>query len=123
MHETYITNAKVLDVIVKSKNVFLKLSIDGREINPFVFVLKKFKGMPLFKKGQQTQVRISRGSGISVVPTFFDSKQRCKECGRFYKLYCKHCYERFKNLGVVIDRFEEDYLKGLEDYAKGLKNE
>ena len=72
------------------------------------------------KAGQKIQVKVVHpsevGYPIMIYPTFFDSKQRCKECGRFYKLYCKHCYGRFKNLGVVIDRFEEDYVernKGL----------
>jgi len=37
----------------------------------------------------------------AVIPTFFDSKQRCKKCGRFYKLYCKYCYERFKDIRTI----------------------
>lgn len=112
MHETYITNTNVLNFIVKSKTVQIELLINDNERVSHVLILNRFKGMPLFKKGQQIQVRISRDDfGISITPTFFDSKQRCKKCGRFYKLYCKHCYERFKVFEAEFDKHWGRFLR------------
>lgn len=131
MCETYITQAKILSYCVKGKFVIvdflLSNGVRGQVVRTGSIAKTRYK---VLKKmvGQQIQVKAYCDSycdslGILAIPTFFDSKQRCKECGRFYKLYCKHCYERFKNLGVVMDRFEEDYVKGIKDYTKGLKNE
>ncbi|MCK4359135.1 MAG: hypothetical protein KAW92_10430 [Candidatus Cloacimonetes bacterium] len=113
--ETTITNAKVLNFIVKSKNVKMELLVDRCKI-PYVIIFEKFKRMPLFKQGQQIQVRVSRSPGLVVLPTFFDSKQRCKKCGRFYKVYCKHCYKRSKTLRAILDVFGE--VLNVTDFKK-----
>ena len=71
------------------------------------------------------QVRCSRSDNgmIDIWPTFFDFRSRCNKCGRFYKLYCKHCYDRFKKVNMILARFEEEYLKGINKYVKGIKKD
>lgn len=123
MLSNYITQVKILDCRVGKTFLWCKLLFKNLD---FVKGLLKLENVKFKRKeyqrlaekvGQWVQMRVVYCDnkfikGITITPTFFDSKQRCKKCGRFYKLYCKHCYERSKAICAVLNRFEEEYLKG-----------
>ena len=121
-----ITQALIKNVYRKKDCILVDFEIDG-EVFKRDFPKTKDWLRLIKKVGQKIQVKVFHpsevGYHIMIVPTFFDTKQRCKECGRFYKLYCKHCYERFKNSRATIYKFYQEYLKGIEEYLKGINED
>lgn len=71
-----------------------------------------------FKKGQTVQLKVIKTGETwhtpFIFPTFFDFPSRCKKCGRFYKVYCKKCYQDFKWIYMILDRFAEESKEKIE---------
>lgn len=128
MLSTYIVQAKILGYRVKGEFVIVDFllpnGIKGQIVRAGPIAKTRYK---VLKKavGQQIQVKAYSGmkgfdgfvsSEVLAVPTFFDFRSRCKKCGRFYKVYCRHCYQEFKWVNITLDRFEE-YMGGIRNVA------
>jgi len=125
MFRKYITNAKLMDYNVKGQLVILTFLLPDNttgmtiRVGPRYEKLQKMVGrwmqvevccnvgteisFEYFKKafkdvmGRDPSITVNdHKNTILVSPTFFDLKECCKKCGRFYKVYCKNCYPGIK---------------------------
>lgn len=112
MHQRIITTAKILNFSIKRKNA--KIQFSTNEIPFYELIFETYKGMPIFKKGQQIQVYVSRAPGLVVIPTFFDLPFHCKKCGRFYKVYCRNCHQKREWTNMIVNRFVEENKEKID---------
>lgn len=119
----FIITAFIKNIKCEKKRIVVEFETAQR---PFKVNYPKTKFWLQLKKGQTVQIKVifdDECHTTLVFPTFFDFRSRCYKCGRFYKLYCKHCYERFKAICAIIDCFKKDYLKGIDKYLKGINED